>query len=226
MLNMIARAHLNLNKAIFANAEVDPFPCWASKLNAPDDQYVLRMLVKTPDTNGYVIPPELEWLRKAITDLDVVQNKLFVPHPFVYVTARVGEVRSTTDDVWHVDGFSMRFPHAPEQDYIYTAENAPTEWLDQRFEIPADFDPFKHNIHHFFQDRADESKVKRFLPEMFYAVDPYIVHRRPTQLADRRVMVRVSHIPIEIEDDTCTQNPLLPTKVYGRTDIRTKLVRY
>jgi hypothetical protein len=41
-----------------------------------------------------------------------------------------------------------------------------------------------------------------------------------------RTFWRVSFVPIEIEDDTCTQNPLLPRKVHGRSDIRNVLVRY
>lgn len=192
---------------------------------AAPDQYVLRMMIKSPETNDFVIPDELKWLESAILACHKVQCERFVDHPYAYVTVRSGIVTSTTDDLWHVDGFSMRVPHPPEQNYIWTNVQ-PTEVLDQVFNLPEDFDPFKHNIHQYFQDH-EAGEIITLEPERFYMIDPYVVHRRPAVTAGiHRTFVRISFIPIEIEDDTCNQNPLLPRKSYGRSDIRHQLVRY
>ena len=54
-----------------------------------------------------------------------------------------------------------------------------------------------------------------------------MVHRRPSNTTGKqRTFVRISFIPIEIEDDTCTRNMLFPEKVYNRKDIREKLINY
>ena len=33
---------------------------------APADQYILRMLIKSPQTDGFVIPPELHWAKPLV----------------------------------------------------------------------------------------------------------------------------------------------------------------
>lgn len=222
-MNIDQRSKQLLSLDVFGQSKLtlDSFPM---RLAAPD-QYVLRMMIKSPETNGFVIPGELLWLERSVLACHEIQRERFVDHPYAYVTVRSGIVTSTTDDLWHVDGFSMRVPHPPEQNYIWT-DTQPTEVLNQVFDIPKDFDPFKHNIHQYFQDH-EAGEIITLEPEKFYAIDPYVVHRRPAVTAGiRRTFIRISFIPIEIEDDTCTQNPLLPHKSYGRTDIRQQLVRY
>lgn len=146
---------------------------------------------------------------------------------FVYITVRSGPVVSVTDDLWHVDGFSMRVPHPPEQNYIWSNCHG-TEWLDQEFVLPSDFDPMRHNIHQYFQDRARPENIRVLEPHVLYGIDPYVVHRRPQVPAGVfRTFFRISFVPIEIEDDTCTVNPYLPReKPYARKDIRERLARY
>jgi hypothetical protein len=120
----------------------------------------------------------------------------------------------------------MRIPHAPEQNYIWS-DCHPTEVLKQNFYIPGDFDPMVHNLHQFIQDRATvEPETLR--PNRLYQIDPYIVHRRPQVPAGtQRSFFRISHVPIEIEDDACQHNPLLPHDFYDRSvDIRETLIRY
>lgn len=193
----------------------------------PDDpQMVLRMMVRTPDTGGMRIPTELEWLRNAIVFCDDIQTENNIRNPYVYVTVRHGLVSSITDDLWHVDGFSMRVPHPPEQNYIWTSCYG-TEVLNQKMRLPADFDPMKHNIHRYFQKNADETNVQVLDPGKLYAIDPYVIHRRPKLSQVWRTFFRISFVPIEIEDDTCTVNPLIPRlKPYGREDIRLRLKDY
>jgi hypothetical protein len=194
--------------------------------NMPEDQYVLRMMVATPQSDTLFLPQGLEWLREAIALCRLLQGP-FGSKRFIYITVRIGQVRSTTDDEWHVDGFSMRTPHVPEQNYVW-ADSEPTEYLEQPFQIPSDFDPLKHNIHRFFQLQADQSKIRTLPLKCLNLLDPYMVHRRPpgsSGLAMRK-MFRISFVPIEIEDDTCQQNPLLPSGPYNREDIRNRLTDY
>lgn len=193
------------------------------------EQYILRMMLRS-DTLPLSIPSELKWLEPTIEKLDKLQKGHKLHAPFIYVTVRHGIVKSTTDDQWHVDGFSMRVPHTPEQNYIFTS-NEPTETLVADWNIPEDFDPFQHNIHSFFTDHENcpERKpvFKTLKPNTIYAIDPYCVHRRPAVSAGTmRTFWRISFVPIEIEDDTCTPNPLFPKKIYGRQDVRKKLTRW
>ncbi len=224
-MNIFHRAHKLLSLSLYENAARNVMSV-VHTMSVPADQYVLRMLLKTPDTRGYVIPDELEWVRPTLTLAASLQSSLFVDHPFVYVTVRSGVVKTTADSEWHVDGFSMRTPHAPEQNYIWT-DCHPTEYLDQQFTIPADFDPFAHNLHTYFHDNADSTKIKLLGSQKLHIIDPYVVHRRPqVPVGTQRAFVRISFVPIEIEDDTCTPNPLLPRKFYNRKDIRKTLVPY
>lgn len=228
MLTLADRSKMLLDTSLFKRASpvINTLPYAASRLDIPEDQYVLRMLVKSPDSNGLHIPDELRWLHRVIAECMIFQMQLGQDHPYVYVTVRSGIVRSTTDDEWHVDGFSMRVPHVPEQNYVWT-DVYPTEHLKQQFTIPDDFDPLKHNIHNYFQDNADLSNVVAMPAEHLSRIDPYIVHRRPAvPVGVRRTFFRISFVPIQIEDDLNTQNPLLPVAPFHNTDIRTRLTRY
>lgn len=198
------------------------------RLDPPkDEQYILRMMVRAPWTKGFQIPAELDWLRGMIHICDSLQISDAINNRFVYVTVRHGIVKSTTDDLWHVDGFSMRVPHIPEQNYIIANTNG-TEVLEQQVQLPEDFDPMKHNIHQYFQDVANEQNVKTLEDNTIYRIDPYVIHRRPSVTAGiMRTFVRVSFIPIEIEDDTCMVNPQIPRlNPYNRSDVRNVLQRY
>lgn len=192
-----------------------------------EEQYILRMMVRTPGSGGFQIPEELGWLTDAILECDQQQERDGIQNPYVYITVRHGVVKSQTDDLLHVDGFSMRVPHIPEQNYIYASREG-TEVLEQAIQIPAGFDPTRHNIHHYFQDVAREENIQTLKDKTIYRIDPYVVHRRPVVTTGIvRTFFRISFIPIEIEDDTCTINPLIPrVRPYNRTDIRNQLQRY
>lgn len=219
------RAKQNLSLAIYAKAK-QKLKSWKMKLDAPQDQYILRMPIRTPDSDGFKIPDELKWILPALHRSIDTQIELGAVFAFVYVTVRAGIVRSVTDDEWHVDGFSMRTPHFPEQNYIWSDVYG-TEFLPQNFDIPVDFDPFKHNIHQYFQDRASVTPVTLETSRL-YQIDPYNVHRRPqVPEGTQRAFLRISFIPVEIKDDSCARNPLLALRApYNRADIRLNLVRY
>lgn len=205
-------------------------PLNAGKVNivCPHDrQYVLRMLIKRPGYN-WEIPEELMWAQPMIIQALLYQQRYFdTMGRFVYITVRHGEVNTRTDCVWHVDGFSMRNPHVPEQNYIW-ASNDPMETCLLPFDIPADFDPLKHNIHQYFQDAIPEDYVPIVVPEKtINVVDTYHIHRRPPHATGKaRTMIRLSFVPIQIESDTCEQNPAYPVEVFNRSDIRSQLTRY
>lgn len=191
-----------------------------------ESQMILRMMVKRPGME-YRIPDFLSWLAPLISRLEGVQRVNNIPTEFVYITVRHGVVSSITDDLWHVDGFSMRTPHRPEQNYIWT-DSQPTEVLNQKIILPSDFDPMRHNIHNYFQDVAKDENIETLQARTLYGIDPYVIHRRPQGTQGTwRTFFRISFIPIEIEDDTCMVNPLiLKNKAYGRGDIRHRLERY
>jgi hypothetical protein len=183
-------------------------------------------MVKSP-TSQFLVPEELAWLQYPL-DLSLEQQRLAeIPVKFVYVTVRHGLVKSVTDDAWHVDGFSMRVPHTPEQNYAWSS-NHPTQFLNQRIHIPDDFDPLSHNIHTYFQDTADDTNLVEGTAGMLFGFDPYVIHRRPSVPPGTfRTFFRISFVPIEIEDDTCAINPLMGrSQPYGRRDIREMLVPY
>lgn len=191
-----------------------------------DRQYILRMMVRNPDSDGFRIPAELDWIKDTILELDGIQKANNLNNEFVYVTVRHGFVSSETDDIWHVDGFSMRRPHLPEQNYIWT-DREPTEYADQAFDFPDSFDPQKHHIHWYFDDRVKQENIRRCSEETICLFDPYFVHRRPKNTVGMmRTFWRISFIPIEIEDGQCQQNPLLPIKTYSGGDIRERLIRF
>lgn len=229
-MNLVDRANVLLNPSVFADANPVPMRLgFAQTLPELGDMMVLRMCLKA---NGgeLTIPEQLATLSNFIRDCQNHHDALFPKHAFTYVTVRSGKVSTTTDDLWHVDGFSMRTPHLPEQNYIVSRGGDPTEWLSQKFPLPEDFDPQRHNIHHYFQDRAEDENIQSLLPNHVYVIDPYNVHRRPKLRAevvnDHRTFVRVSFVPIEIEDDRNTPNPLLPRPKFNRGDVRDTLVRY
>jgi len=187
-------------------------------------QYILRMALRF-DGSGIMIPPELEWMRSTIEKCYEHQKTYFIDHPFVYLTIRSGEVTSKTDDIWHVDGFSMRYPHVPEQNYIWSNEY-PTQISNTCVELPSDFDAMKHNLHNYFDAHQDDNFVTAKANHI-YVIDPYVVHRRdPASTGKVRTFFRLSFVPIAIESDENTQNPLLPVKKWNRPDIRDVLINY
>lgn len=226
MINMVQRSKVSLNLGMYREADTIPWPVMLPAVQCPyDRQYILRMCIYRPETL-LRIPAELQWLQRALIDATYHHLSLFGHPPFVYVTIRHGLVSSVTDDEWHVDGFSLRKDHLPEHNYIWS-DSYPTESLMQNFAFPLDFDPLKHNIQTFFQHRADESKVISWNAREWNIIDPYIVHRRPAASTGKmRTMVRISFLPLEIEDDNATPNPLMPSRVYGKRDIRLDLKAY
>lgn len=176
-------------------------------LSAPsDEQYILRMVVRAG--GQYQIPDELDWIMPMMNLTQEHQKSIGADHPFVYVTIRHGIVKSKRDDEWHVDGFSTKTPHKPEQNYIWANQDA-TEFADLNVTFPDDFNPRVHNINHYLEQFVEE--VLKADDQTVYCMDPYILHRRPSSTTGTmRTFVRISFVPIEIDDVLNTQNPMLP----------------
>jgi len=206
--------------------EVKPENCGRLDIECPfGRQYILRMMIKAPNEQ-FRIPPSLKWLTSTILRCDAYQKANEVDDTFVYITVRHGMVTSTTDDEWHVDGFSMRVTHKPEQNYVY-ANRYPLQYLSGGWDFPEDFDPLHHNLHWFFQDRSESRDILNAKAGHLYRFDPYLIHRRPPESQGlMRTFFRISFVPIEIEDDNATLNPILPFKFFGKKDFREGLTRY
>lgn len=177
-----------------------------------DEQYILRMPIKI-NGSELKVPYELNWLMPLIEAANFYQTeKLKVHHNFCYVTVRHGLVKSVTDDEWHVDGFSTRITHIPEQNYIWS-NCYPTEYVLLPIKFPSDFDPLKHNIHKYIQKQIAKKKpeVKLLSEFNMLCLDPYVIHRRPPNIPEGtiRTFIRISFVPIEIRDDNNTKNALL-----------------
>ncbi len=166
--------------------------------------HILRMRVASP-FEALKLPDTLKFLEEAICHF---ATRAPVWLPWVYVTVRHGDIKELGDDVWHVDGYSMRTPHPPEVDYIWS-DHTPTEFLVGRFEPPAAFNPLKHDLALWLQSRAANGHVFQGEARCWYSLSPYVVHRRPAYASAPRTFLRISFLPIEIVDDVQTQNPLL-----------------
>ncbi len=184
------------------------------------DQYILRMLVMRSGQRVLRLPTECEWTWPlACRALENLSSGVDWLETFAYLTIRNGLVTSTTDDEWHVDGFSTRVPHLPELNFVW-ADNYPTECVTGPVEFPKEFDPRRHNVNTFLARRLGSNMIEEFAPKTVYAVDPYVLHRRPAVPAGvRRCFVRLTLAHVEIDDVHNTPNSVLPTS-YTRDSVR------
>lgn len=201
------------------------------ELDVPnEDYYILRMLIKN-SLGEYKIPKELSWVTPLIARSLHHQDSISVAHSFCYLTIRTKAAR--TSDAWHVDGFSTKITHVPEQNYVWVNKD-PTLVATRKFKFPDKFNSRKHNIHQFFQERIsdDDFEDKGYIYPIeklnVYCMDPYIIHKRPAYVSEGRMFIRVSHTPIEINDVNNTLNPLIPTNYTrdGIKDFRNTLERF
>ena len=83
-------------------------------------QYVLRCPIKLFGSS-VLVPEELTWTQPLIDAAQQYQEEVVgVDQPHMYLTVRHGEVTSQTDDEFHVDGFSLKSEHIPEQNYVWS----------------------------------------------------------------------------------------------------------
>lgn len=175
-------------------------------LSPPSEaQKILRMQISDGVNNS--IPSELDWLHSFISIATEHQNNVIrIRHPFRHITVRHGFVDSTTDDEWHVDGFSTKFNHLPEQNYVWCSDYG-TELHLKEIEFPLDFNPLEHNLNDYFEDKKIDV-THTLKPRHMYCMDPYIPHRRPKVSTGKwRTFVRLTFSPLEVADTQNTPNP-------------------
>ncbi len=201
----------------------------ATDLQPPEEPlYVLRLLIKQPDSQ-FIISEKLLFAKDLIASCAAYQKQHFPDYEnrFVYLTVRSGEVRTSRDDEFHVDGFQgLSVPrHIPEQNYLW-ASAYPTIFSLQPYFVER-LHPMQHNVHAFFDQHTDRSNLYKGVDNGLYIIDPYHVHARQTLPAGvRRTVLRLTFSPVEIRDDTNMVNKWLPRGPYNRDDIRNALVSY
>ena len=217
------RIDKKLNLEQFAEKN-PPFKIGDLKLNPPNNQNILRMLIRSFPGN-LLIPDEFKWVMPMISMAESYQ-KTICAHPFLYLTIRTSNMEFNKIDEWHVDGFSTQINHLPEQNYIWCSDS-PTEYIVQGFNINSNFDPLKHNLHKYIGNRIN-SNIMTIGKNEVWMIDPYVVHRSPKVVTKNRIFIRISFTPIEIKDINNTNNPLLPREhTYdGVVDFRDKLTDY
>jgi hypothetical protein len=213
-MRIIDRAKRLVSVAEFEN-NVEPIELSKIEVKCPyGTQYILRMCI-SEDGETLHIPDELQWMKSLLIEaLTHQQNVVNVDKKYCYITVRHGYVKSVTDDEWHVDGFSTKVSHVPEQNYIWS-NRIPTEYTNVSVKFPDDFYPKVHNVNYFLQDNISE-EVRVCKENVLYCLDPYVLHRRPVESTNKvRTFVRISFVPIMIDDMNNTQNPLLPQSYTG-----------
>jgi hypothetical protein len=230
MSTLAERAQEELGFEFFASPNYPEKVGMVSVACPEDRQYVLRCPIILPDF-GLSVPDEMQWCGDFIEQsLDYQRRVVAVEQPFAYLTIRHGLVTSETDDEFHVDGFSKKVPHIPEQNYIW-ANIQPTEAVAFPLTIPEDFDPLLHNIQYLIQDSLPaDAHIDTLDEKTIYALDPYVIHRRPRIARDvARTFLRLSLTPIPIDDVNNHVNPAfgnITSDYDGVVEFREKLKRY
>lgn len=225
--------HELLSHKNYGTAPHRPHRIWADPELFPSGPSCLRMLISrtgglrlasSPDPlRGVALPDEYSWVSRMIEICSRNQQYL-AQNPYVYLTVRHGTEWEKDDD-WHVDGFSMRAPHVPEQNYVWVNEK-PTEWWDEPISLSESFDPMIHNIHKSFQRHIERARrqgidaVKTLDEDSIYRMSPYVIHRRPEGNFPERTFVRISFTPIPIHDINNTPNPILYQTDGGRDGVK------
>lgn len=222
--NIVKRSRTILNLDQYNNPNY-PDRVGAFEINCPyEEQNVLRCLIKV-GFDKFKIPSFLLWAEPLILKTYQYQKtKINIEHSFAYITIRKGLKKQAEIDRWHVDGFSMRINHIPEQNYIW-ADKEPTLIAIKQIDL-SKMDPFKENIHYRIEEKISDKHTRQLEEKTIYCIDPYVIHKRPVIKSLDRLFIRVSYTPIEIKDSGNTINPLLPTNHTrdGVSDFRDKLV--
>ncbi len=208
-MQFIERALREVSLREFSN-NVPPLELSVIDVTCPySTQMILRMCVCS-DGNNFKIPNELNWIKPLLIEaLTHQKNVINADKQYCYITVRHDRVSTVTDDEWHVDGFSTRIPHVPEQNYIWS-NTISTEYTNISVEFPEDFDPLVHNVNTFLQEHIS-TDIVQCKEKVMYCLDPYILHRRPPDSTGKmRTFVRISFVPVVIDDVNNTPNALLP----------------
>lgn len=184
----------------------------------PAGQQVLRMLVKTKYDNAFRIPGQLQWLTREIRQaLTLDRAATGIENSWCYVTVRDG-VPTDDADAWHLDGASLRTELIPERNYVWTSDGF--QYKTGEVAFPEDFDPVRHDLFEYAEFSLEDEPLREAPGHEWYVLSPFCFHRRRPGTVDTRTFIRISFLDIEIRDECCTPNPLLPTQAYGRNPVK------
>lgn len=197
------------------------------------DVNVLRMLIRENNENKKVfLPKELLFLKDFIESNINYHRQYYSINKdaFIHLTIRkctYKEIKTFAKAAtWHVDGFQgKRIPrHIPEQDIIWCNKNPTAVSITPFF--CEHLDSSKYDINEFFNNHQNENYIK-LKKNKQYLITPYNVHKMVNKkFKGKRVFVRLTFSPVEIEDPTNTQNPMLKRKYPERVDVRNFLNKY
>ena len=190
-----------------------------------------RLLIRKNDSNIVHLPKECLFAKDFILNYINYHNQFYPKNKncFIYLTIRTTEKDCYYKNscTWHVDGFqgAKIDRHIPEQGIIWSNVN-PTEFLMQPFYL-AGLDSAKHDIHDYLNKNGNEGMAYKGVENGVYLITPYNVHRAcEKNINKKRVLIRINFSPVEIQDYTNTDNPMLPMKYNYREDIRDHLWSY
>jgi hypothetical protein len=122
------------------------------------------------------IPAQLTQLKPFIDACRKYQATYLSVHNYWYLTCRFEEANQRSS-LWHVDGFSQRYEHVPETNYVWCPEDA-TCVYDQPIQFPPDFDGTKHRLYRFVEQhvKGNMFHVKQLSAKKVFLLDPYVIH--------------------------------------------------
>lgn len=217
----------NLNQYLYPRPPVD-----LGLADVPKDcANVLRMPLKFPGTN-YRIPRQLRSLEETIKRIAEYEAFINPNHAncFSHITYDLSDVEA---DTYHrfpgfhgdgIQGTKLTPKVNVEHSYILTTA-PPTEFCLQPFFLKH-LDEAKHNFFLEFDRQAKEANVYGSLPNHFYLIDPYMVHRTPRIKSKvNRLFIRITYAFTELQHPKNTINPLFDGQDYHkRIDIRENLM--
>lgn len=194
---------------------------------------VLRMIIRENDENKEVhLPKELLALKDFIeSNVNYHRQHYSINKDcFIHLTVRTCTYEEMETFIkastWHVDGFQgKKVPrHIPEQDIIWCNKN-PTAISLQPFFCEY-LDSSRFDINDFFNKNQGDNFIK-LKSYGQYLITPYNVHKMMNEKYEgRRVFIRLTFSPVEIEDPTNTENPMLKRQYDERVDVRNFLDSY
>lgn len=194
---------------------------------------VLRLIIRLNSEDANIFLPKELLIFKDFIMENINYHRQYYPENkncFIYLTVRCSTYENLfykNSQSWHIDGFQGNRikKHIIEQD-VFWSNVSPTQYLLQPMYCEG-LNPTKHDINDFFEKQADSKFIFNSLINSSYIVTPYNVHRTcPDVFEGNRVFIRLNFSPVEIEDYTNTENPMLKRKAIFRRDVRDFLRTY
>lgn len=197
---------------------------------------ILRTPIKTAGSRDIHIPMEADFAKdfiKFCVMYELSFNSAAFEDLYAILTVHsknivVSERNTMRTPGFHTDGLQgSKFPTkgTMQHSYLWTDKYS-TDFCPQRFCIQH-LDDSKHMIHSSFDQQARECNVITPIDKTVVLFDPYMVHRSPVIPMDcSRILLRMSFMHIQLDDERDTKNPNLPVVTTRRPDVRDRLTVY